>query len=144
MTAMPERPGDAAPDAAGIPVVLDTNALLLPFTEGTDLEHQLDEMLGANHWLIPQSVLFELDQISRQGNGKVPRAARMARKLAARGKAVPTRQTGDDGFLEVARGHRAVVVTNDRILQSEAEKSGLRVIVAREHGRLAWRKSGSS
>jgi rRNA-processing protein FCF1 len=35
----------------------------------------------------------------------------------------------------VARKAKAVVVTNDRTLQAECQKSGLTVVVSREHGR---------
>jgi rRNA-processing protein FCF1 len=123
-------------------VVLDTNALLLPFTEGTRIEEGIEALFDDATLVVPSCVLMELQQIAR-GNTNAARHARAAHKLAVRFKEEPTRLTGDDGILEVARRLGAVVVTNDRVLQSECTKSGLRVVVAREHGRLALMRSGS-
>ncbi len=125
-------------------VVLDTNALFLPFTEGTDLEGQLFGLLGATQWFIPSSVLIELGSLVHKGEGTLARNAKMALKYAQRCAVQETKLPGDDGLLEVARRLKAVVVTNDRKLQAEAAQSGLTVIVAREHGRLAMRGGGSS
>lgn len=124
-------------------IVLDTNALLLPFTQGTRIEEALEALFDEVELVVPACVKMELEQIAR-GKANVARHARTALKLATRYRLEPTRLTGDDGILEVARRLGAVVVTNDRILQEECAKSGLRVVVAREHGRLALRKDGSS
>ncbi len=124
------------------PVVLDTNALLLPFTDGTDLESELGRLVGDWEGIVPACVLMELEQISRRKD-MAGRAAKMARKYATRFRAEATRLTGDDGILEVARRLPAAVATNDKKLQAECVKSGLRVIVSREIGRLAWHKAGS-
>ena len=123
-------------------VVLDTNAILLPFTDGTDLEGELQRLAGVSMVVVPTCVLMELDQISRRGD-QVGRAAKMAKKYATRFKTEETRLTGDDGILEVARRLGAAVATNDRVLQAECVRSGLQVIVSREIGRLSWRRSGS-
>ncbi|MCA1818703.1 MAG: PIN domain-containing protein [Thermoplasmatota archaeon] len=123
-------------------VVLDTNALLLPFTEGTRIEDGLEALFDEVEMVVPACVKSELEQISR-GKSNVARHAKAALKLCANFRAEATKYTGDDGILELARRLRATILTNDRILQSEAAKSGLQVVVAREHGRLALMKSGS-
>jgi rRNA-processing protein FCF1 len=123
-------------------VVLDTNAWLLPFTEGTNLETELGRLLGACEWVIPSSILGELKQLS-QGEGALARNAKSALRLAQRARVESTALPGDDGLLEVARKLKAVVVSNDRLVQAEAVTSKLQVVVAREGGRLAMRRSAS-
>jgi rRNA-processing protein FCF1 len=123
-------------------VILDTNALLLPFTEGTRIEEGLEAIFDEVEMVVPACVKFELEQISA-GKTNAARHAKAALKLSARYRQEPTKYTGDDGILELARRLKATVLTNDRILQAEATKSGLQVVVARGHGRLAVMKSGS-
>ena len=124
-------------------IVLDTNGILLPFTESTDLESELTGLVGAHTLHVPTSVIGELKRLA-EGHGETGRAAKMALTYAKRAKSEPTGLMGDDGILEVARRLGAAVLTNDRKLQSECVKSGLQVIVGREKGRLAWRGSASS
>ena len=137
---MTAKPGD--PLAPAPAVVLDTNAILMPFTEGRRLEELLDDLLGEYTLHVPTSVVNELNHLS-QNKGDLGRAAKMALKYAERAKSEPTGRMGDDGILEVSRRLGAIVVTNDKKLQIECQKSGLRVLMAREKGRLAFLGSGS-
>lgn len=123
-------------------VVFDTNALLLPFTEGTNLESELERLLGSVEWVIPSSILGELKMLAN-GEGTLARNAKAALKLAQRCRVESTALPGDDGLLEVARKLKGVLVSNDRAIQAEAATSKLQVVVAREKGRLALRKSAS-
>lgn len=117
-------------------VVFDTNALLLPFAHGTPVEDDLFELLGPTEWFVPSSVMVELKSLAHKGSGATQRNAKSAVKFAEqRCKAVETKLAGDDGLLEVARGKKAAVVTNDRKLQDECVRSGLTVVVSRENGR---------
>ena len=84
---------------------------------------------------MPSSVLVELKTLAHKGEGATGRHAKMAVKYAERCRTVTTKLAGDDGLLEVARATKAAVVTNDRTLQDECVRSGLTVIVSREHGR---------
>jgi rRNA-processing protein FCF1 len=124
-------------------VVFDTNALLLPFTQGTDLDGGLENLFGTVEWIIPSSILGELKMLANGGEGTLARNAKAALRLAQRARIESTALPGDDGLLEVARRLKAAVVTNDRALQAEAATSGLIVVVAREQGRLALRRSAS-
>lgn len=142
MNRVAQAPKENAAAPGPVPVVFDTNALLLPFTEGTNLEEELDRLLGAAAWIVPSSILGELKQLAH-GEGKLARNAKSAVKLCERARIESTALPGDDGLLEVARKLRAVVVTNDRLVQQEAVQSGLRVVVAREHGKLALRRAAS-
>lgn len=121
-------------------VVADTNALLL-VAEG-DVLGNLEQLAGVVELVVPQSVVNELGGLAKN-MGAPGRAAKLALKLCARSRIEPTKLPGDDGLLEVARKLDGVVFTNDRRIQAEAAKSGLKVIVARGPGRLAWRGAGS-
>lgn len=133
MMAGDTKPGKAAD--APTPVVFDTNALLLPFAHGTRLEEELAEMFGTVKLYVPSTVLIELGTLAYKGQGATARHAKMAVKFAERCEVLKTKLPGDDGLLEVARKAKAVVVTNDRTLQAECQKSGLTVVVSRENGR---------
>ena len=124
------------------PVVLDTNAILMPFTQGTRIEEDLAALFGTVTLHVPTSVISELKHLGAN-KGETGRAAKMALIFAQRCILEPTGLMGDDGILQVARRLRATVVTNDRLLQQECVTSGLDVVVARERGRLALRGSGS-
>ena len=126
----------------GRPVVFDTNSLFLPFTDGTDLDSELERLFGAVEWILPSSVLNELKTIST-GPSASARHAKAALQLAARVRTEPTKLPGDDGLLEVARRLKGAIVTGDRKVQEEAARSGLEVVVPRQKGRLALRRSGS-
>lgn len=117
------------------PVVLDTNAVLLPFTDGTDLHEELARLLGTVDLVVPTSVLPELEAL-RQGEGATAQAAQAAQRWLRRCRIEPTDLPGDDGVLDVARRLDAPVVTNDRRLARECRRSGIRVVRSRGHGRL--------
>ncbi len=115
-------------------IVADTNALMLPFTDGTDLVEELTDLVGAFHILVPFSVKQELQSLA-QGKDAAARAAAGALRMGL-GELVPTDLPGDDGLLEVARAGADAVMTNDRRLAGEAKKLGLRVVQSRGRGRL--------
>jgi rRNA-processing protein FCF1 len=124
------------------PVVVDTNVILLPFTQGSDIESSFQQVFGEYEIVVPTSVISELQKLSENG-GAVGRAAKGALKLSERYRKEKTGKMGDDGILEIARKLKAAVATNDKVLQLECVKSGLQVLVARENGRLALRRAGS-
>ena len=118
------------------PVVFDTNALLLALEAHTPLDDDLADLLGATQWIVPSTVITELRTLAYKGQGAVARNAKTALAFAAKRCATETSKLpGDDGLLDVARRLAAAVVTNDKTLQQECKRSGLAVIVLREHGR---------
>jgi rRNA-processing protein FCF1 len=132
----PAPPASAPADGGGKAVVFDTNALLLGLEAHAPLDDDLADLLGANRWVVPSTVLVELRTLAYKGKGAVARNAKLALAFAAkRCAAEATKLPGDDGLLEVARRLRAAVVTNDKTLQQECKRSGLTVIVLREDGR---------
>lgn len=139
------RSAGSAPSASsptrseGKPVVFDTNALLLALEARTPLDDDLADLLGANRWVVPSTVLVELRTLAYKGKGAVARNAKLAIAFAEKRCAKEdTKLPGDDGLLEVARRLGAAVLTNDKTLQQECKRSGLTVVVLREDGhRLA-------
>ena len=124
-----------------VPVVLDTNALLLPFTDGTDIEAEAEGLLGAVCFVVPRPVVTELETLAAGGDATA-RAARGALRLMERFDAEPSANPGDDAVLDVATRLRAAVLSNDRRLQSEARRRGLVVLASRGRGRLHRLDSG--
>lgn len=109
-------------------VLFDTNALLLPFTQGTDLG-QITELVGAHEPVLPSVVADELERLS-EGGGATARAAAGALRLSRTWTRFDATLPGDDGILETATD-ADVLVTNDKRLATEAKNRGLRVISSR-------------
>ncbi|NLI73267.1 MAG: twitching motility protein PilT [Euryarchaeota archaeon] len=110
-------------------VVLDTNALLLPFERSINLDSQLQSLLGNCEILIPGPLIGELKRSSSK-------YARAAIELAFRYTVVDTEATGDQSVIELAEKHNAYVVTNDRALISRLRKRRIRVILLRGRSHL--------
>lgn len=121
--------------ASAVAVVLDTNALLLPFTDGTDLDREAEGLLGAVRFVVPLPVVTELETLAG-GRDATARAAQGALRLLRRFDTLPSPSPGDDAVLDVATRLGAAVLSNDRRLQSEARRRGLVVLASRERGRL--------
>lgn len=90
-------------------VVLDANALLLPFQFKINIDLEIKRLLGETEVLVPSSVIDELAGI-RDGD------ARAALSLAAKYRRIEVEKTRDEGVLEAALKHDAAVITNDRRL----------------------------
>jgi len=110
-------------------VVLDTNALLMPFESKLNLDLELSRLLGNCEMYIPSSVLGEL----RRSKSK---HARAALTLSRKYPVVETPMLGDDGVIDVARRMDAFVVTNDALLRSRLRKQGLKTIFLRSNNHL--------
>jgi hypothetical protein len=105
-------------------VVLDTNALLLPFERSVNLDAQLRSLLGSCEVLVPGPLIGELKRSSNKH-------ARAAIGLAFHYKVVDTEATGDNAVIELAEKHDAYVVTNDRALIEILRKKRIKVILFR-------------
>ena len=92
-------------------VVLDANALLLPFQFRLNLQAELRRLLGDHDIFVPSPVLEELKGLSKS----VPEA-RAALKLAIRFRVFDVAGGADDAILDAANRLKAVVVTNDAAL----------------------------
>lgn len=105
-------------------VVLDTNALLLPFERSINLDAQLRSLLGNCEILVPGPLIGELKRSSNKH-------ARAAIGLAFHYKVVDTEATGDQSVIELAEKRDAYVVTNDRALIGRLRERRIKVILLR-------------
>jgi rRNA-processing protein FCF1 len=111
-------------------VILDTNAVLMPFQFGINLNKELERLLGECEILVPMSVLEELKDL------KPKRLARAAQELALKFKVFETTEKGDKAIISVAKELKCPVVTNDKKLIKTLEKLGLPVIFLRSRSHL--------
>jgi rRNA-processing protein FCF1 len=110
-------------------VVLDTNALLMPFECSLNIDLELRRLIGECEVHVPSPVLGEL---KRSRNKYAKAALDLARKYMID----PTDQQGDDAIVELALKLNAFVVTNDKYLISKLSARGIRVIVLRSKNHL--------
>jgi hypothetical protein len=108
-------------------VVLDANALMMPFQFGVNMDKELRRLFGEVPVFVPSSVLGELSNI-------VDKNAKAALSLARKYSVVETELSGDDAVLTIAKERSAAVVTNDRELIKRLRELGIPVIRLRgEH-----------
>ncbi len=115
------------------PVVLvDANALLLPFTSHFRLEEEVYGQVDGAQILVPSSVLGELERIAERGNTK----ARAAREFARRFEVALTAVQGDDSLVDLGRRLKAWVLTGDRALRVRLLEAGIPVLFPRGKSHL--------
>jgi rRNA-processing protein FCF1 len=121
------------PPARGRPIVLvDANALLLPFTSHFRLEEEIYGQVDGARILVPSSVLGELERVADRGNAN----ARAAREFARRFPVVLTEIPGDDALVDLGRRLSAWVLTGDRALRSRLLEAGVPVLFPRGKSHL--------
>jgi uncharacterized protein len=103
-------------------VVLDTNALILPFERSINIDAQLRSLLGECQVFVPGPIVGEL---KRSSSKHAPAALR----LLSRYTIVDTVATGDQAVIELAETLGAYVVTNDRILIGKLRKMRIKVVL---------------
>ncbi len=91
-------------------VILDSNALFIPFKFGVDLEKELSRLLGSCRIVVPSSVIKELKNLADH-DAKAPLA------LAQRYETIQNEGNGDDAILKMAKKMNGIVVTNDKDLK---------------------------
>jgi len=102
-------------------IVLDANALLMPFQFKLNIDHELKRLFGDIEVFVPSSVLGELANVMDK-NGKA------ALSLARKYQIVETEMRGDDAVLRIAEERSGAVVTNDRELISRLRERHIPVI----------------
>jgi len=113
-----------------IPVILDTNSLLLPFEFKINLEDELTKLIGTFEILVPSTVFDELKKIKTQH-------AKPALHLAMKYKKLSSKKKGDEAIFDLALKLNAIVVTNDKELRRRLKKKGLKTIYLRQKSYLA-------
>jgi len=118
-------------------VVLDTNALMMPYQFGINIEKELSRLLGICRIIVPRTVVEEIEKLAEQG-GEMGRAAKLGLSIIKkRGfRLMETENKGDDGVLETAVKMDAAIVTNDKELKRRAKELNLPIIYLRGGDRL--------
>jgi len=112
-------------------VVLDANALLLPFQFRVNLEAELRRLLGDHEIFIPSPVMDEL-----RGLAKSVREARGGLRLATRFRVLEVPGNADDAVLDAASQLKAVVVSNDAALLRRLKEARIPRIFLRSRTHL--------
>lgn len=105
-------------------VVLDTNALLMPFEIRLNLDLALKELVGDAHIVVPGPLIGELKKLNH-------RHAKAALKLARTYDIVHTESTGDEAVVELALETGGYVLTNDKELRRKLRDKRVPLIYLR-------------
>jgi uncharacterized protein len=125
-SAAPERPTRRPA------VLLDTNAVLLPFARHFPLEAEIERLVGPSRIEIPYSVVRELEALAARGVRGAQPSLEWTRRFPRRA----TRGHGDDALVQAARPSRDWVVTADRELQQRLTARGVSTLIPRDRHRL--------
>ncbi len=107
-------------------VVLDTNALMMPFQFNVHLDFELQRLFGDPDVYVPSCVKDELRSLNIKD----------ALMLAEKYEEYKVKKERDDGVLEAASKLDAVLVTNDAELRKRALERGIPVAFLREKSYL--------
>jgi len=108
-------------------VLLDTNALTVPFVFRIDIQEEIRRLLGNIPVAVPYAVITELERLSES-----ERNARSALGYARRFQVIPTPRTGDDAVLQCALEQNAYVFTNDRKFIQRLKEKKIPVLLVRK------------
>ncbi|MFW6375952.1 MAG: DUF120 domain-containing protein [Thermoplasmatota archaeon] len=109
-----------------ISVVLDANALIMPFQFGLNLDSELGRLFGNHEVYVPSSVRAELKGLGRNE----------ALSLSDKYKKINVSKKGDEGVLEAAEKLDGVIVTNDKELKKRALRKNFSVAYLRSRSHL--------
>lgn len=109
-------------------VVLDTNALILPFERRLRVEAEIERLIGPFQGLVPSPCRDELQRISTEETGARRDRARMALTYSSRFENVPGTGSADQAALRLARERGAHLFTNDLDLIRQAREKKVPVI----------------
>jgi len=121
-------------------VLLDTNALFLPFRDRFPLVEEVERLTAPALVGVPSSVVAELDRLVARAEVGAP----LAREFARRFPIVESSGRGDQGLVELAARRRATVVTGDRELRRRLVAAGVVVLSPRGATRLVRWEPGPS
>ncbi len=117
-------------------VILDTNALLMPFELNLNIDILVNDVLGDSHMVVPEPLLGELARSKSK-------YAKVASMLARKYEIVPAVARGDDSVIEVALRTGGIVLTNDRDLRSRLRILGVPLLYLRSGTHLILEEPGS-
>ncbi len=110
------------------PIILDTNALMMPFQFNLNLDDEIERLFGdvSSSTYVPSSVVRELRGLDHQA----------ALDLSEKYKMVKVEKKGDDGVLEAAEKLNGAIVTNDKELKKRALRKKIPVAFLRSRSHL--------
>lgn len=109
-----------------ISVILDANALIMPFQFDLNLDSELERLFGNHEIYVPSSVKWELKGLGRKD----------ALSLSRKYEEIEVSKKGDEGVLEAAEILDGVIVTNDKGLKKRALKNNFPVAYLRSSSHL--------
>ncbi|MFH1821488.1 MAG: PIN domain-containing protein [Methanobacteriota archaeon] len=119
-------------------VIADTSFLMIPGMFGVDIIGETDRLLESSYeFLIPSSVLQELEKISERGKPKERVAARLGLLLVKRGSVVVVEGTADESIVKLAAAKKCLVGTSDSALRKKLRLRGVNVIYLSGKSHLA-------
>lgn len=105
-------------------VVLDTNALLMPFEVKLNIDIEVRNLIGECRFVVPGPIVGELKRLENK-------FSKVALSLARRYEILKTEKTGDEAVIEVALLTSGYVLTNDKELRSKLRKLKVPLIYLR-------------
>ncbi|MEM2105355.1 MAG: hypothetical protein QXV21_02650 [Candidatus Bathyarchaeia archaeon] len=127
-------------EKAKVKVILDSNALFVPFQFKIDIFEELKNLLKANiEPVILPSVKRELEKLADQGTPSMRKKASYALQLAEKCKLIETSVktiSPDDDIVEISSKWKIPVFTNDRMLRKRLRNISVPVIYVRQKSRL--------
>lgn len=105
-------------------VVLDTNALLMPFETRINLDIEVRNLIGDCRFVVPGPIIGELKRLENK-------FTKVALSLARRYEIIQTESSGDAAVIEVALRTSGYVLTNDKDLRRKLRRHGVPLIYLR-------------
>jgi rRNA-processing protein FCF1 len=123
-------------------IILDSNALFVPFQFKIDIFEELKKLLNMKFELALLSpIRLELEKLAEKGSPKMRKNASYALKMTEKCKSVEldeqyARSSPDDAIFQMAREWKCPVFTNDRELRKKLRNINVPVIYVRQKSRL--------
>ena len=127
--------------AKKVTIILDTNALFVPFQFKIDIFEQLKALLNTNFEpIIIRPVQRELEEIAQKGSPKMRKTASFALKLVEKCKLLKAEENHalsvDESIAEIAAQYGWAVFTNDKKLRKTLRDINVLVIYLRQKSHL--------
>ncbi len=126
-----------------LPVIVDTNFLMLPAQFGIDIFTQVDEAVDRKtEFIVLDSVVAEVERkVSKATGSKEKRLLRVTTELMKRCRVVEVEDDlagmpVDDQVLEYAKKVSGVIATNDKELRAKARKFEIPLLILRGRKRV--------
>ncbi|MFO7791972.1 MAG: hypothetical protein R6W73_03185 [Candidatus Saliniplasma sp.] len=107
-------------------IILDANALIMPFQFNINLDSELERLFVNPDVYVPTSVIDELEMLKRKD----------ALRLANKYKIIEVGAKRDEGVIEAVEKLDGILVTNDKELKNRVRERGQPVAFLRSRSHL--------